>query len=148
MFVRFTVKGAFMSYNENVVNLTLEIGSQEVVDGDELDQITRLLMSDLEELPVESVIPLRSQTVQLGAKNPDVITWGALAVVAVQATLPKLLEFMQAWTLRNQGHTVKIKAQRGDRSIEIEYPQEMKPEEVRKQIKTIMDTLGKDSKTH
>lgn len=133
-----------MLYQNNVVDLTFHI-EQEFSDKDELDQLTRLLISDLEELQVTSVTLLRDQPAQPGAKNSDVITWGALVVVALQATLPKLLEFMQAWTLRNQGHTVKIKAQQGERSIEIEYPLVMKPDEVRKHIKEVMDTLGEDS---
>jgi len=132
-----------MLSQSDTVNLTLHIEVQDNIDPDELDQLTRHLMSELEELDIESVTFLRGSATQPGEKAVDPITLGALGIVVLQAALPKLLEFMQAWSLRNVSHIIKIKAQRGERSIEVEYPKTMTADEAEKHIKMVLDTLGK-----
>ncbi len=132
-----------MLSQNDTVNLTLHIEAHDSIDPDELDQLTRHLMGELEELDVESVTFLHSSATRPGEKAVDPVTLGALGIVVLQAALPKLLEFMQAWSLRNEGHIIKIKAQRGERSIEVEYPKMMTADEAEMHIKMVLDTLGK-----
>ncbi len=100
------------------------------------------LRAELEDLDVESVGFMRDRAVPEGAKVLDPVTLGTLIVVVLPTVLPKVMEFIQAWTLRDEGHTVKIKVQRGDRSIEVEYPKAMTPEEAKKHIDLVMDELS------
>jgi hypothetical protein len=75
------------------------------------------------------------------------MTIGALAVAVVPQLLPKLIEFLQAWSLRGKDRTVKIKASVGDRSVDIEYPEGASEEAVRELIQKMTDTLAPPSAT-
>lgn len=126
----------------NTVTLMLHIDAQADIDTDKLSQLTGYLRSELEDMDIESVTDVHNQAVPPGAKVVDPLTAGSLIVVVLPAVLPKVMEFIQAWTLRGEGHTVKIKAQRGDRSVEVEYPMRMAPDEAKKHIDMVMDTLS------
>lgn len=126
----------------NTVTLMLHIDAQANVDTDKLSQLTGYLRSELEDMDIESVTDVRNQTVPLGAKVVDPFTAGALVIAVLPAVLPKVMEFIQAWTLRGEGHTVRVKYQRGDRSVEVEYPVRMAPDEAKKHIDMVMDVLS------
>jgi hypothetical protein len=125
----------------------LHIDAQDDVNPEELDQLTDQLRAELEDLDIESVSFVHGQLTPPGAKVLDPITIGALAIVVLPAVLPKVVEFIQAWTLRSEVQSVKIKAQHGDESIEVEFPKTMTPEEAKKHIDTVVDALSK-SKHH
>ncbi len=126
-----------MSLGGNEVHLTLHIEGVGVeFDADELNQLTHSLMRSLEDVGVESVTVVRDQGIPLGAKG-DPVTIGALLVAVLPTTLPKVMEFLQAWTVRNQDHTLRAKVQRGDRSAVIEYPANMPPDELKKHVEVL-----------
>jgi len=120
----------------------LHIDVQTDVDTEKLSQLTGYLRSELEDMDIESVTDVRDQAVPSGAKVVDPLTAGALIVAVLPTVLPKVMEFLQAWSLRGEGHTMKIKAQRGDRSVEVEYPIKMAPDEAKKHIEMVMETLS------
>lgn len=126
----------------NTVTLMLHIDAQADIDTDKLSQLTGYLRSELEDMDIESVTDVRNQVVPPGAKVVDPLTAGSLIVAVLPEVLPKVMEFIQAWTLRGEGHTMKVKAQRGDRSVEVEYPMRMAPDEAKKHIDMVMDTLS------
>ncbi|HZD56073.1 MAG TPA: hypothetical protein VE136_05085 [Anaerolineales bacterium] len=110
----------------------------EEIDPERLDRLTRQLRSELLDLEVESVDFVQGDQLPEGVKGADAITLGALAVAVLPTFLPKLVEYLQSWTLRGEGRRVKIKSQVGDRSIELEYmPQAMSQQE----LKTLVETL-------
>jgi hypothetical protein len=86
-------------------------------DAERIDTLTVRLMRDLRELGVESVERSPGEDVPEGAKG-DAFTVGALALVAVPAILPSLVNFMQAWSLRGGSRKVKIKTPAG---LELEF---------------------------
>ncbi len=92
-----------------LTQLTLQIHAGEDADAEELDRLTRQLRGDLEDLGVESAELVKGGLAPQGTKAIDPVTLGAIALVVLPATLPKLVEFLQAWSLRGQGRTVKIK---------------------------------------
>ncbi len=126
----------------NIITLMLHIDVQTDVDTEKLSQLTGYLRSELEDMDIESVTDVRDQAVPSGAKVVDPLTAGALIVAVLPTVLPKVMEFLQAWSLRGEGHTMKIKAQRGDRSVEVEYPIKMAPDEAKKHIEMVMETLS------
>lgn len=128
------------------VDMIIRFEVPEEVDKDEQRQLTRRLMFELEDVGVESIAPLRSEVIVPGGKGADLITWGALTVVVVQTMLPKVLEFLQAWALRNQEHVVKIKVQLDNHSVEVEYPVKMKPEELKSHVAAVTTMLIEDKK--
>ena len=86
-------------------------------DAERLDELTRRLMRDLEDLGVESVERPPGDVAPEAAKG-DPFTWGALTLALVPALLPKLVEFLRDWARRNEGRTVKIKTPIG---LEVEF---------------------------
>ena len=129
------------SSEEDTITLTLYVDGHDDIDDNILRQLTGHLRSELEDLNVESVIDVRDQELPPGAKGIDPFTVGALIVAVLPSFLPKVLEFVQAWTLRGEGQSVKIKAQSGDRSVEVEYPMRMAPDEAKKHIEMVVDEL-------
>ena len=91
-------------------------------DAESLDELTGRLLRDLRELGAESVERPSGEAVPEGAKG-DAFTLGALALAAVPAFLPKLVEFLQAWALRGESRTVRIKTPAG---LEVEFTPEKK----------------------
>jgi hypothetical protein len=106
-----------MPTQEIQLDLTLaETGA----DAERLDDLTRRLMRDMQDLGAEYVErPTAGPTLE-GAKGVD-FTWGALALGAVPAFLPKLVEFLQAWSLRGENRRIKIKTPAG---LEVEFTPE------------------------
>ena len=103
------------------MNLTLQIDAGRDALADDLDALTRRLRDELGDLDLQSVSLVKEGAAPSGAKSAEAVTLGALAVTLLPSVLPKLVEFLQAWSLRGQNRTVKIKANVGDRSVELEY---------------------------
>ena len=82
-------------------------------------------MRDLRDPGIESVERPSGGTVPKGAKG-DSLTLGALTLVAVPAFLPKLVEFLQAWSLRGESRKVIIKTPAG---LEVEFTPEKRMSE-------------------
>ena len=110
-----------MTLIEIQLNLTV---TEEDADPERLDELTGRLLRDLRELGAESVERPSGGVMPEGAKG-DPFTLGALALVAVPAFLPKLVEFLQAWSLRgeSQGRRVKIKT---PAELEVKFTPEKK----------------------
>lgn len=107
-----------MSTNDILVQLTI---AESNADNERIDALTRRLMRDLQDLGAESVERPGDEPIPAGGKAADAFTLGALALVAVPAFLPKLVEFLQAWTLRGENRTVSIKTPAG---LEVEFTPE------------------------
>jgi hypothetical protein len=121
----------------SLAHLTLQIDAAEI-DPDRLDRITRQLRGELLDMEVESADFVQRDPLPKGAKGTEAVTLGTLAVAVLPNFLPKLIEYLQSWTLRGEGRKVKVKTQVGDRSIELEYtPEAMSQQE----LKTLVETL-------
>jgi hypothetical protein len=124
------------------VHLTLQLNAGEDDDAEALDRLTRQLLSEIQELDVESVELLREGRVPEGVKSAELVTIGSLAVVIVPVVAPKLIELLQSWTMRGENRIVKIKAQVEDRSIELEYsPTSMSADELKLLVNTLTEAL-------
>jgi len=104
----------------NPIQLQLNL-SVDHADARRLDELTRYLSRDLKQLGVESVERSPSGEVTRHGAKGDPFTLGALALVAMPAFLPKLVEFLQAWSLRGENRSVKIKTPAG---LEVEFAPE------------------------
>jgi hypothetical protein len=117
------------------------------MDADQLDRLTRQLRNELLELDTESVDLVKSEDTPEGTKSAEAVTAGALAVAVLPSFLPKLLEYLQSWTMRGEERKVKVKSQIGDRSIELEYsPNALSQEELKELVTTLTETLAEDPK--
>ena len=101
--------------------LSIEISAEGATD-EEIDGMTRQLVSALRETEVESAELDRSGQAPQGSKG-DPITMGTIAVQVLPVLLPGVIGLVQAWVTRGQGRTVKYKAD----GIEFEgSPEELK----------------------
>ena len=88
---------------------------------DDLGALTHTLREELEQLDLQSVDLVKTEcAASAGTKSAEVIAL-ALAISVLPTALPKLIDFIQAWPLRGQNRSIKIKANVGDRSLELEY---------------------------
>ncbi len=131
-----------MSNEAKAAHLTIHIGAVEDADADEIDRLARNLLAEIKDLEVESADLVREGEAPTGTKSAEVVTIGALAIAVLPAVVPKLVEFLKSWSLRAENRTVKIKTQRGDRSLEVEYsPASMSPEELKSLVDTLTGTM-------
>ncbi len=132
-----------MSSDTKVANLTLHIDAGEDADAEELDHLTRQLLGEIQELDVESVELAGDEVVPEGAKAVDPVTLGVLAVAVLPTVIPALITYLQTWSMRGAGRTVKLKTQKGDQSVEVEYdPKTMSPAELKSLVETLNETLA------
>jgi hypothetical protein len=108
--------------NGSTDGLFLYVEAGEDADVDELDQLSRQLRTELEDLDVGEVSLVEQGEIPAGAKSAEAVTWGALAITVLPALLPKLVEFLQSWVMRAEERKVKIKTVTGDQTVELEYP--------------------------
>jgi hypothetical protein len=128
-------------------NLTLQINAGENADADELDRLTRQLLTEIKELEVESVELAKDETAPAGTKSIDAVTLGALAVAVLPTVVPKLIDLLQSWLMRGEGRAVKIKTQVGDRSVELEYsPKTVSPDELKSLVDKLSEALWERNK--
>ena len=84
-------------------DLVLVVESEPDVDLDEVDRLVRQLCAELKDLDVESVAPVASEDVPLGAKGVDPFSLGALLVTlsATGGVVTVLIETARDWLARH-----------------------------------------------
>ena len=131
--------------NTSDIIVTIDAGGE--LDADQLDRLTRQLRSELLDLDTESVELVKSDSAPAGTKSVEAVTAGTLAVAILPSLLPRLLEYLQSWTMREEQRKVKVKSQIGDRSIELEYsPSALSQAELKELVSTLTDSLSENSK--
>ena len=125
------------------ITVVLDTGRDAMAE--DLDALTRQLRNEIEDFGVEAVRLATNPNAPAGTKSMEAVTIGALAVTVLPAALPRLIEFLQAWTLRSKDQTVKIKASVGDRSVDVEYPAGASETVVKELIQRMTDTLSPPS---
>lgn len=107
--------------DETPVELLVQVGASEA-DIEEIDRLTRELLGELRELPLESANLVSESQRGPGAKSVSVEVIGWLVAGVLPTFLPNLINFLQSWLKRRDGKTIKIKAANGKKSFEIELP--------------------------
>lgn len=120
------------------VQLIVELSREADIDEAELDEMTRNLRLEMEELPyVQSAGPPRVPTSggaapPKGTKAAELQTLGRLAMNLLPVAIPAVIGFLKDWSLRPGNRSIKLRVQRGERSTEVEYdPRAMSLDEVK-----------------
>jgi hypothetical protein len=92
---------------QDVLEFEVEVIDQEASE-EELDRMTRNLLSELRQTDIESASLVSVGAAPEGSKG-DPITIGTLAMSAMPIVLPGVIEMIKGWTARGQGRTVKFK---------------------------------------
>ncbi len=91
----------------DLAQLNIEISASDVTEED-IDWMTRQLLSELRELDVESAELTKGGIAPAGTKG-DPISIGSIALELIPSVLPSVVGLIQAWASRGQGRTVKFK---------------------------------------
>lgn len=95
--------------------VTIPDGTEE-----ELDDATRRLLMELKDFDIESVSLVSDTPPPSGTKAVDPITAGAIALAVLPSALPKILEFLQVWSLNGRGRTIKFRGKIANQNIDFE----------------------------
>jgi hypothetical protein len=89
------------------IQFSIEV-SESTAAVEDIDEMTRQLLSELREMDVESAELTRGGIAPKGSKG-DLMTIGSIAVAVLPAFLPNVVSLVQDWVERGQGRTVKFK---------------------------------------
>ncbi len=101
---------------ELFIELSLEGG-----DSAELDELTRQLRTEVEELNVDSVEEVSAGAAPAGTKAVDLTVIGQMAVTLAPTIVPPLFELLKSWVERKPFTPVKVKVRVGRKTAQIEY---------------------------
>ena len=119
--------------DETPVELLVEVGAGGA-DVEEIDRLTRELLRELRELPLESANLVSDGQPSRGAKAGSVETIGLLMAGVMPTFLPNLVTFLQSWLKRGDGKTIKLKTA----AFEVELPAgEFSHAEIHKLLRTL-----------
>ncbi len=96
-----------MEYSQRT-ELQLEVSIRDVTI-DDLDYLIKYLLSELRDMDVASAQLLQGGAAPRDSKAADLITIGSIAITDLPSLLAKIVEAVQAWTLRGNNRTVKFK---------------------------------------
>lgn len=102
-----TNAGGDQASTRDALDFEIEITAEDATE-EELDRMTRNLLSELQETDVESAELVSTGAAPEGSKG-DPITIGALAMTVVPAVLPGVIDMIKAWMERGEGRIVKFK---------------------------------------
>src|SRR5687767_8687144 len=101
---------------ELLIELSLEGG-----DRAELDELTRQLRAEVEDLNIDSVEQVSAGVAPEGTKAVDMAAIGQMAVTLAPAIVPPLFDLLKSWVERKPSTPVKVKVKVGKRTAQIEY---------------------------
>jgi hypothetical protein len=99
--------GGDSTSTQDALDFEIEVIASDATEED-LDEMTRNLLSELQETDVESVELVSLGVAPQGSKG-DPITIGTLAMTVMPAVLPEVINMIKAWAGRKEGRTVKFK---------------------------------------
>jgi len=108
----------------------------------ELDEFTRQLKTEVEELNVDAVEAVTVGSAPDGTKAVDMQVIGQMAITLAPTIIPPLFELLKSWVERKPSTPVKIRVKIGKRSALIEYdPTKTSAQELEVLVKTLSRSL-------
>jgi hypothetical protein len=127
--------------SENPSTLIVEV-SVEGGDPVELDELTRQLRAEVNELEVESVEQVSAGQAPEGTKAVDMAALGQLAVTLAPSLVPPLFDLLKSWVERKPSTPVKITVKAGRKSTQIEYdPARTSARDVEELVKALNQSM-------
>ena len=128
--------------SENPAELFIEVLLEDGHEA-ELDELTRQLKAEVEDLSVDSVEDITNGSAPDGTKAVDITIIGQMVVTLAPAIIPPLFELLKSWVERKPSTPVKIRVKVGKRTALIEYdPTKTSAQE----LEVLVKTLGKSLK--
>jgi len=99
--------------------LNIQVSATDVTEED-IDQMTRQLLSELREMDVERAELTHGGISPGGTKAIDPVTVGSIMITVLPTLLPKVVEGIQAWVIRGNNRIVKFKGKIAGQPVEFE----------------------------
>ena len=128
--------------SENPAELFIEVLLEEGHEA-ELDELTRQLKAEVQDLSVDSVEEVTNGSAPDGTKAVDITIIGQMVVTLAPTIIPPLFELLKSWVERKPSTPVKIKVKIGKRTAQIEYDP---TKTTAKDLEVLVKTLGKSLK--
>jgi hypothetical protein len=106
--------------SENPAELLIEL-SLDHGDPSELDELTRQLRTEINELNIDSVEQVSAGAAPEGTKAADFAAIGQMAVTLAPAIVSPLFDLLKSWVERKPSTPVKVKVKVGKKTTQIEY---------------------------
>ncbi len=128
-----------MSENPSTLIVALSVEGD---DPAELDELTRQLRAEVNELEVDAVEQVSAGPAPGGTKAVDMAALGQLAVTLAPTLVPSLFDLLKSWVERKPSTPVKITVKSGRKSTQIEYdPSRTSPKEVEELVQALSRSL-------
>ena len=123
--------------NPDLTQLSIEISASDATEED-IDQMTRQLLSELRDADVESAELAKGGSAPGGTKSGDAVTLGSIVMTVLPTVLPAIIGMVQTWATGGHGRIVKFKGKVGREMIEFEGSAE--------DLQRLLETLSKGKK--
>jgi hypothetical protein len=110
--------GDSMSENSTEVLIELSLDGSDAV---ELDELTRQLRAQVQELDIDSIHEVSEGVAPAGTKGMDPAVIGQMAVTLAPSILPPLFDLLKSWVERKPSTPVKVTVKVGRKTAQIEY---------------------------
>ena len=120
----------------------------QLADAKALPRELESLASNLEKEVVEQVngIQLTRNTLR-GQRGADALVIGTVMLTFIPIVLPKFLEFLHAWAMRRENSNIHIKIESKNKTVEVEVPSSMSPEEAKRWITLVEQDITSGVRT-
>jgi hypothetical protein len=106
--------------NEDNCELFLQFRSDQPTEQASLDSLARRLNVEFQQANITSDLPLA--TAPFGTRSGLEVAAGAILVKVAPTLIPLVLQQLKKFISRSPDHSIKVKVQLGDKSVEVEYP--------------------------
>lgn len=101
------------------MQLTLKLSGD--LDPDQIDMISRSLVSELRQLDVVSAALEPEQPQSEDRKSAGSVTLGVILLAVIPAATPGVIAFLQNWALRKKNRVLKISRRSGNKELSLEF---------------------------
>ena len=105
--------------DSSLVQIEMELSIEDATR-DEISDTTYRLLDRLKEIGVDKAGLRDAGPAPNGTMGADAVTLGAIALAVAPTALPKILEYLQSWSLQGRGRTIKFKGKIADQQIDFE----------------------------
>jgi hypothetical protein len=129
--------------SENTAEVLIEL-SLEGSDAVELDELTRQLRSEVQELDIDSLHEVSEGVAPAGTKGADFAAIGQMAISLAPSIVPPLFELLKSWVERKPSTPVKVTVKVGRKTAQIEYdPTKTSAKDLDLLVKTLQKSMKK-----
>ena len=129
--------------SDNPAELLIEL-SIEGGDTNELDELTRQLRRQVEELNIDAIEWVSAGTAPQGVKAAEISEFGQMVVTLAPTLIPSLFDLLKFWVGSKPAAPVKVTVKVGKKTAQIEYdPTKTSAKDLDALIKNLNKSLKK-----